>query len=184
MSFDPQSILDDATSAPSSDALSEVAQLASRQIELEDAVAETERHLKNLKNQLSKVSETDLPAALAEHGLSEIAMRDGSKVTVKQIVRASIAVKNRTDAFEWLTSHGFGDLIKHEVKAVFGRGEEAEAMASMDALRDMGCDPEDKLSVHASTLSAFAREQIEAGADIPRDLLGVFIGQQTKISRA
>lgn len=184
MTITAHDLLNDATSTPSSSALSEVSQLATRQIELEDAITETERHLGNLKRQLAQVSDSDLPAALAEHGLSEIVMADGSKVTVRQIVRATIAAKHREAAFDWLSSNGFGDLIKHEIKAVFGRGEESEAQASIDALRDIGCDPEDKLSVHPSTLSAFAREQIEAGRDIPRDLLGVYIGQQTKISRA
>lgn len=184
MTLDPTALLDDATSAPSSDALAEVGALAARQIELEDAIAETERTLKALKRDLQRISDNELPLALNEHGLSEIAMADGSKVTVKQIVRASIPKDKREAAFHWLDEHGFGDLIKHKVTATFGKGEDAEAQASIAALRDMGLDPEDAKSVHTSTLGAFVREQIEGGADIPFDLLGVYVGQQTKITRA
>lgn len=184
MTLSAADLLNDATSAPSHDALSEVAQLAARQIELEDAIEATEAQLTALKEKLARVRDDELPSALAEHGLSEIAMRDGSRVKVIDVVRASIPAAHRDAAFRWLDEHGFGDLVKHEIKATFGRGEEAEAQASIDALRGMGVDAEDKRTVHPQTLGAFVREQLEQGAPIPRDVFGVFVGRSTKISRA
>lgn len=184
MTLSPEALLYDATSAPSRDALAEVADLAARQIEIEDAIEATEAQLDRLKKELARVRDEELPNALAEHGLSEIAMKDGSRVKVVDIVRAAIPAAHRDAAFRWLDEHGFGDLVKHEIKATFGRGEEAEAQASIDALRGMGIDAEDKRSVHPQTLSAFVREQLEAGSPIPRDVFGVFIGRQTRISRA
>lgn len=184
MTLSAEALLMDATSAPSRDALSEVSELAARQIELEDAIEATEAQLASLKRELAAVRDDSLPNALAEHGLSEIAMKDGSRVKVVDIVRASIPAAHRDAAFRWLEDSGFGDLIKHEIKATFGRGEEAEAQASIDALRGMGIDAEDKRTVHPQTLGAFVREQIEQGSPIPRDVFGVFIGRSTKISRA
>lgn len=184
MTLDPALILADATSAPSRDALAEVSQLAARQIELEDAISATEDRLKELKEDLARVRDTDLPLALSEHGLSEISMLDGSKVKVQDIVRASITAANSAAAFSWLDAHGFGDLIKHEIKASFGRGEAEVAEKAIAALLAAGAEPEGKRSVHPQTLSAFVREQLEAGVDIPRDLLGVFVGRSAKITRA
>lgn len=184
MTLDPQTLIDDATAAPSADALTEVAELAARQIALEDSIAETEALLKRQKAQLRQISEHDLPLALSSHGLSEISMADGSKVSTKEIVRASIPKDRRDEAYRWLDENGFGDLVNHKVTAEFGRGEDDQAQASIEALRGLGLDPEDTRSVHTSTLGAFVREQIAAGRDLPTDLLGVYIGHQTRITRA
>lgn len=184
MTLSAADLLADATSAPSRDALTEVAQLAARQIEIEDAIAATEEQLKALNSELVRVRDHELPLALSEHGLSEIAMADGSRVKVQEIVRASIPKDARDAAYAWLVTAGHGDLIKHEVSASFGRGEDEQAEAALEALRTLGLGVEDKRSVHPGTLSAFVREQIEAGAAVPMDLLGVYIGRQAKITRA
>lgn len=184
MTLDAADLLADSSSAPSRDALTEVSQLAARQIELEDAIAATEEQLKALNAELVRVRDHELPLALSEHGLSEIAMADGSRVRVQDVVRASIPKDRREEAYAWLAAQGHGDLIKHEVSASFGRGEDDQAAAAIEALRTLGLGPEDKRSVHPGTLSAFVREQIEAGNPLPNDLLGVFIGRQTRITRA
>lgn len=184
MALSAADLIDDATSTPSSDALSEVSALVSRQIELEDAIAETERRLKELQRSLAKVTDHDLPAAMNEHGLKELRMADGSQVKIRDIVRASIPKKHADEAIAWLEEHGFGDLVKREVVATFGRGEDAEAQASIEALHALGLDPTTKCGVHSSTLSAFVREQIERGTELPTELLGIYVGQQSKISRA
>lgn len=184
MTLSAADLIADATSAPSRDALTEVAQLAARQIEIEDAIAATEEQLQALNAELARVRDHELPLALSEHGLSEIAMADGSRVKVQEIVRASIPKDARDAAYAWLVEAGHGDLIKHEVSASFGRDEGDQAEAAIEALRTLGCGVEDKRSVRANTLSAFVREQLSAGAAIPMDLLGVYIGRQTKITRA
>ena len=33
------------------------------------------------------------------------------------------------------------------------------------------------------TLKAFVKEQIERGEELPQDLLGIFVGERTKIKR-
>lgn len=183
--IDPTTLQDAAaeSSTPSDDALAAVAELVARQIVLEDEVALAEEALREKKTELERVRSDLLPSALRQHNLTELRTADGFRVQVRDVVRASIPKPRRDEAFAWLEEQGHGDLVKHLVSATFGRGEDHEAEEAAAALAQMGCDVKDERSVHASTLSAFVREQIEAGRDLPRDLLGVFQGQVAKIER-
>lgn len=183
MTVDIQTIMDDAAtvSTPTEEGLAEVSDLALRQLELEERIEATQELLKQLQEAHTAVSSQLLPAALHAHNLSEIKMADGSQVTIQKIVRASIP-KNRADeAFAWLETNEHGDLIKHIVSASFGRGEDEAVQAALEALAEAGVYAEDKRTVHPQTLGAFVREQLEVGADLPHDLLGVFVGEVAKI---
>ena len=60
------------------DQLQQVSALAEIQRKLEAEVKKKEESLKETKQQLKKVSEVDIPEALAECGLSEIKLTDGT----------------------------------------------------------------------------------------------------------
>lgn len=181
--MDVSEILGDALDIPSDAELGSVASLA-RQAELLTAeVADLEAILANRKKDLREVVEQKLPAALAEQGLAEIKLDDGTKITVSTYYSASIPKDHHTNALAWLRSHGFEDLIKHEIGVSFGKGEEKKAKLVKDAIEEMGFFPSDKETVHPQTLKAWVREQTEAGRDIPNDLFGVQTGQIAKIAR-
>ena len=76
--------------------LKQVSILANTQRELENKIAKQEEELKETKRQLKQVSEVDIPEALAESGLSEIKLTDGTKVSVQQFYSASIP-KDKVD---------------------------------------------------------------------------------------
>jgi predicted translin family RNA/ssDNA-binding protein len=163
------------------DQLKTVSKLAEYQLILENKIKSAEEDLATLKEQYKQVSQTDLPEALAETGLSEIKLTDGSKISVQQFYNASIPKDNIDEAFTWLRNNGHADLIKNTVACNFGRGEDAEARALKDTLNNIGLSFTEKVGVHPQTLKAFVREQVESGQNLPLDLLGVYIGQKTVI---
>jgi len=163
------------------DQLKTVSKLAEYQLILENKIKAAEEDLSTLKEQYKQVSQTDLPEALAETGLSEIKLTDGSKISVQQFYNASIPKDNIDEAFTWLRNNGHADLIKNTVACNFGRGEDAEARALKDTLNSIGLSFTEKVGVHPQTLKAFVREQVESGQNLPLDLLGVYIGQKTVI---
>jgi hypothetical protein len=67
--------------------------------------------------------------------------------------------------------------------ARFGMGKEKRAGDLLTFLLKKGYEAESKEYVHSQTLSAFVREQIEAGRKIPMDLLGVFQYDEAKVTR-
>lgn len=159
-----------------------IAELANKQLDLERELNALEDQLKAKKEQLRVVQEHDLPDALAEAGVSEIRLADGSRVKAEPFVTAHITKAKAEEAHAWLIDHGFGDIIKREVTAKFGKSDDNWVVA-VEALQARGIAIETKEAVHHSTLRAFAKEQIEQGTDIPVDLFGLYSGFKAKIAK-
>ena len=180
--MDFESVAGDLTSINQS-GISTVSNLCKQQITLEQRVADLELELKETKRELRKVSEDLLPAALQEHGVTELKMDDGSEISVTPYYSASIAKDRAEEAFQWLTVAGHGSLIKNHVTAAFGRGEDNLAKDLLAELEQRGLQTQTKVWVEPMTLKSFVKEQVEKGENLPYDLLGIFVGQRAKIRR-
>lgn len=148
---------------------------------LERAVAEAEEALKRAQDALADRAEKLIPELMEKLDLTVYPLRDGGKVIIKESVRASIPKPAEAQAFAWFRREGHGGLIKRELKASFGMGEDDEAAAALAALKEIGVSAEDKQSIHASTLAAWVRERLEEGKTIP-EMVGVFRQRVAKIS--
>ena len=168
---------------PKNEDLHGIAQLARKQVELQAKAADLENILALEKEKLKKVQEEELPESMLALGLNSFTLSDGSKLDVKTFYRGNIAKDRQEEAHDWLRDHNHADLIKNDVICSFGKGEDHDALVLMGKLSDIGVDYENKKHVHASTLKAFVREQIEQGKELPLDLLGVHIGQRSEIRR-
>ena len=168
---------------PKNEDLHGIAQLAEKQVDLQVKVADLENVLSLEKERLRKVQEEELPESMLALGLKSFTLSDGSKLDVKTFYRGNISKNKQTEAHEWLRDNNHADLIKNDVVCSFGKGEDHNALVLMGKLTEIGVDYENKKHVHASTLKAFVREQIEQGKELPLDLLGVHIGQRSEIRR-
>ena len=163
--------------------LTSVAELA-RQIRDKEATIDALEHtLKDSKKDLQKLTDEEMPAMLAEIGISSFTLDDGSTVEVKQTYGASILVQNRPTAFEWLRDHQYDDIIKNTVLCQFGRGEDDQASAFSAFAEEKGFIPQQKTEVHPQTLRAFVKERREAGEEFPMELFGAWVGQRAIIKK-
>ena len=89
----------------------------------EDEIANLEEQLKAKKAEADDISSRVIPELLAEQGLSEIKLADGSKVTVKKEFRCTLPKDEdrRVAAYKWLRDQGLGDIIKNNVFVTFGK---------------------------------------------------------------
>jgi hypothetical protein len=163
--------------------LSKVASLVRKQLALEARITDLEAELKAAKAQLDSISGDLLPAALSEHGLSQLKMADGSEVSVSRYYAASIPKDRAEEAFAWLQENDFADIVKNQISTSFGRNESNRANDLFHKLEQEGYAPSQKQWVEPMTLKAFVKEQVEAGREIPSDLFGIFIGEKAKIRR-
>lgn len=163
------------------DGLQLISNLANKQMKLESKIKQLEDELKGIKDEHKQVSQVDIPETLAELGLSEFKLKDGTKVTVQQFYSASIPKDRVDEAMTWLRDNNHGDLIKNTISVDFGKGEDEAAGQLKEHLISEGASYTDKTGVHPQTLRAFVREQTEQGKNLPLDLLGVYIGQKTVI---
>lgn len=145
--------------------------LRTQQQELNDL----EEELKKKKAEALKTERVDLPALMAEFGLTEIKLEDGTIVSIKEDVDAKISEVNRPAAMGWLTANGFGGIIKTEVSVLFGAGSHDDAARLVGDLAKSGYSGAQMAeTVHPSTLKSFVREQLACGTAIPFDLFGIF----------
>jgi len=163
--------------------LSQVSKLAQMQLQVEQRVADLEAELKTAKSDLKAIAEDQLPAAMAEHNISELILDDGSSISVSTFYSASIPKDRADEAFTWLVDNNFGDLIKNQVATNFVRGQEEQAEQFASELAGRGMPVNTKKWVEPMTLKAWVREKTEQGLNIPHDLFGIFIGEKAKIQK-
>ena len=151
----------------------------------EDEIAELEDKLKKKKEEADHISSKVIPELLAEQGLSEIKLADGSKVSVKKEFRATLPKDDlrRESAYQWLRDQGLGDIIKNNVTVSFGKGEDNKANQLVDLAVANGFTPQQKSDVAWNTLTALYEERVKAGLDMPSDVFSLWIKDKTKISR-
>jgi hypothetical protein len=151
----------------------------------EDEISDLEEQLKKKKEEADFISSSVIPELLAEQGLSEIKLADGSKVSVKKEFRATVPKDDtkRENALLWLRTNGLGDIIKNNVSVTFGKGEDNKAEQLLNLAAENGFEPQQKSDVSWNTLTALYRERVEAGLDMPSDCFSLWIKDKTKISR-
>ena len=164
--------------------LDTVAGLARKIKQQQDKVERLDRELKDEKQALLKLTDEDLPSTMADLGLSRFSLDDGSTVEVKPTYGASILVKDRPAAYDWLRENGFDDIIKNVISCQFGRGEDDQASAFHAFASQQGYPADQNESIHSSTLKAFVKERIETGEDFPHTLFGAYVGQRAIIRGA
>lgn len=190
--FNPSDV--EQAEAATEDTLKKIVDYANLQIALEDEVAALEEQLADKKKALAVVSERDLPNALIAAGIKGLPLVDGSKVELREIIRAGIKTEdnpNKAKSFAYLRSIDWGDLIKTEFKVLFGKGEEQTAARFADTVhKDFpNQEMDEKESVNAQTLSASVREHISMQDELPpesqmaldEELLGIYRQRFTKI---
>lgn len=177
-----------------------VVELARKQLALEHRLVELAVEADNVSKELTRVAETELPEAMKAIFMTEFALANGYRVTVKQKVYAAFpapaseddppedatAKQDRYDqAVAYVRKLEADDLFKTTITAKFGRGEEALAERVLTFLRGINetIDYTHRVSVHPSTLGAFIREKLTAGAgDFSPEKLGARVVDRAKVT--
>ena len=165
--------------------VSTIAQECVKLKDKEDEIASLEEQLKTKKLEADDISSRVIPELLAEQGLSEIKLADGSKVSVKKEFRCTLPKDEakRTAAYQWLRDQGLGDIIKNNIFVTFGKGEDDKAKQLLNLAPENGFTPQQKSDVAWNTLTALYEERVKAGLDMPSDVFSLWIKDKTKISR-
>tara|TARA_A100000171_G_scaffold51767_1_gene67196 strand:- start:1004 stop:1549 length:546 start_codon:yes stop_codon:yes gene_type:complete len=159
----------------------ELSELCTRLLELQKQITKCEDNIKNLRNEERLLSENEIPNLMQQSGISSLKLTDGSSVEVKPFYAAKIPTSKTDEAFDWLSSNGYGDLIKNQVSLTFGKSEDNAANSLVEDLKSKGHNVSQKKKVEPMTLKAFVREQIQSGQKLPMDLFGVYVSNKTTI---
>lgn len=154
--------------------------------ELEAAEAAVKAADKALTEALARrddLVERTIPTYMEDNmGLSEFTTRDGVVVKIVKKIRASIG-SNKEDAFAWLSAHGHGNMIKRTIQIAFNKEQEQEAAELSEKLSEEYAGVRTDMAVAPATLTAFVREMLERGEEIPHDIFGIFEQRKAEIKR-
>jgi hypothetical protein len=158
---------------PTSVELTELSDLAERQLYYERHICEIEEKLSETKELLRLVSEVYIPETMATIGMSEFKMSNGCKITIKNDVYASIRKDFVAQAINWLDNNGLGDIVKDKVAVDFGRGESDSAKELIKFCEEHGFRASENMSVHPQTLKATVKEQMSRGIEFPEEFFSI-----------
>jgi hypothetical protein len=163
---------------PKDEQLKQLAYLCGMQVGYEEAIIDLEAKLGQARDHLKTISERDIPAIMTELGLMSIKLTNGKEVTLKPFV----SVKSTPEVVEWLAQNGHEDIIKGTIKAVFPKGFDKDALASIAAfMAEEGLAAETETTVHYQTLAAWAKQAVQTGIAFPRELFNFYQGFKTNI---
>lgn len=169
----------------SDDDLKSIADLAARQIAMEDWIERQEERLKEGKKKLAKITSEELPEAMRQAGVKEFTLSNGAELKLDTKVRANITKANEADAYGWLRENGGADIIRQKFDLSFGANEDAQAEDFAAKLEELGLDYNQKLNVPWNSLDAFIRCEIAENdhGDDWEKMFGVYRQTSVKIVR-
>lgn len=165
----------------SDDTLGKLSRLGSELAEAEEKVEQTEEQLGLYKKRVTDLAEVRIPELMDQVGLSHFTTREGLRFKVVDSVHAHISKANHVEAMQWLDDNGHGPLVKRNVIIEFGQEQEESALELAQELQKKYAGVLQKRAVHASTLKAWAREQLEEGKPFPLKLFGIHTRRVAKI---
>jgi hypothetical protein len=163
------------------DALKKLHQLGNEMAQATKNVERLEKELAVAKKRVVDLSETEIPELMDSVGLESFTTREGIPFRIKKSVFASITKANHFKAMKWLDENGHSTLARRHVIVEFSKEQEEDATLLTKALGLKYEDVDQVAKVHPSTLRGWAREQLEAGADVPLDLFGIHTKRIAKI---
>ena len=151
--------------------------------EAQDKRVLAEMELERAKQHERHLSTKIIPDLMAEAGMSKLTTSDGIPIEVSDVVRAAIPKDRKPEAIRYLVDHGHASIVKNDVLVSFDKDNHEAAVALFTKLQRETNSGLVKLDsgVHHSTLTAWVREQIEAGIEVPIDIFGVHQEKQTKL---
>lgn len=152
---EPQSVTDDS--------INSISKLAERIVDFQKRISMAEDAIKADKAELRKLTDEELPAAMAEVNMKKFETDSGYSVAIKKIYVTNIKAEDRPEAFEWLRENGHGDLIKNIVSINFGKGEDELASRFKSLAERENIPVETDTKIHPMTLRAWGKEQVEKG---------------------
>jgi len=168
---------------PTDSKLKIITRIGEKVVEKKKVIAKIEEEVKLAREQLRKIVEEELPDAMTSVNLKYFELIDGTEFSVKEEIFVSITEDKRAGALKWLETNGHGDLIKHDVKVSFGRGDHdhAENLKKILGKSFKSIPYDERMTVHSGTLKAFAKERYSLGETLPEEHFSVYEANIAKV---
>lgn len=169
---------------PGTRAIEDIASLANMLVQMDEEIEALDNALSEAKERRRRMAEDTLPVAMDSVKMGGFRLPDGREIKVEDVVRASIPKEKLPEAFEYFERTGHEDLIKFKIEFNLGRDAKELAQEIVQDILDIH-DVEGTIaeSVNSNTLSAWCREQIDKGAILPAETLGLYQARVAKLTK-
>lgn len=190
LDLERDALADDAeVSGPTDNQLKSVAKLGEDLANIDVALSELAARVEQLTKRRQLISEDQLPTLMDSIGLRSYELKDGSKLTVDDVVHCGLTKTTRPGAIRWLRETKHDGIVKTSVSVGFGRGGDKEASQLRALLSYLDYDVLENADVNPQTLKKFVKEMLaevedskrEAASDptveiveFPEELFGVY----------
>ena len=149
--------------------LSDVRALAMRQLDLEAEVSRCEQALKEAKNNLRAVEESELPAALRAAGIPKFHLSNGMTVSYKEDLKISVPKKNMDGVIAYMREWGFGGHVSNRLVVDVGKGQDNAVQTLIGTAESMGLKAELTENVASATVKKVLNLRMKEGKsdDLP-----------------
>jgi hypothetical protein len=147
--------------------LNTVAQWAERLRAQSVLVARLEAELTIEQGKLARLELEQVPEAMAEAGLTDLGLEDGSRLVVKSDIKVSVSVANRPAAYDWLRSTGNEMAVRQTLEVDMRPLTPKEKTQLVEALEARHAEAVMSETVHHSTLKSIVSHALEAGHKVP-----------------
>jgi hypothetical protein len=173
-------------SAPSNEGLAQLRELGEEYVRKVRELEKLSEAASVLSQAIFDLESRRLPDAMAQLGIDSLGLPEvGADLEAKNYYKAAIPAdwpdEQRQEAFQYLRSLGAGGLIRTEVLAAFGVGQDEEAIRVAELLHEQGISTETKQNVPWATLTSFVRERVETGLPLEPKKLNATVGRVVKI---
>lgn len=197
----PVDIMADSTNQEVSvDALMTASRLAAEMSEIEKTIAGFEKQIADKTDRYNKIQLELLPDLLLSIGIKEFSLSSGEKIEIKDFVRGSVPTLNQIEkaeeidaeglrarrfkAIAWLREVGAESIIKNQVIAEFGKGQDEMAQKFFDAITAEGYKVKKEEDINFQTLNSLLKSKIEEGVTVPAEPFGLFVGKKAHLKPA
>jgi hypothetical protein len=150
-------------------------ELLAERANLADLELKTQEAAKKIK----ALEEERIPAAMDAAGMEKFTTAQGFTLSVDSKVRCGEL--KRQEGLDWLRAHGHAGLIRSEVVVPFGVGQDDKARQLVQTLAGQELAARQEAKVLWNSLASTIKTMMEAGEDVPLELLGAHIQRTTKV---
>lgn len=156
--------------------LSEISALAEKQLELEGEVDALEQQLKDKKEELRKVAQDQLPAAMKAARMTTFTLDSGQVVSVKEELSLSVPKKRKLDIIKIIRDDfDHPELISNVITAEIDKGKDNVAGEAMHKLSELGLEPVRAEDVNSSSLKSLLLKRRKEGKNDDLNYFGGFL---------
>lgn len=144
--------------------------------ELEEQIERQEAALAASKTTFRVIGQESIPNLLNQHGLSEIRLRSGTKVIVKEDASVSVPDDKKPAFFDFLKSRNEEDIVKLNLQ--FKKMPIEKQKELFEFLNNYDYEYESERGVHPMTLKAYFKKVLGVGEEDRAD--GIAQGKYLK----